>query len=349
MSIELEQLPPGARRASRTRLGLLIAGLALLAGGWLLVKPSFAPTPNPAEPWRLWVSTDTEATSERPTHEPNWLLSLRIEASADCEGPAIVTGRLQWQPKELLDAIKQPTRLLIATSGVRILQEEVNGVASIYPVNLREPTWHVAPLVHNEGASIALIRIDHWTVSQVAAQFRLKLMAAHTAGYGSCFITSPALASSGEGEEESLTGVSGTPFYVEGHHLNKNLADPLTLDAVVEMSVPRQEPDRAALEAGARVQRKRTVLVCTTREREPPAELEDQFYDYLTQVNERFCSSVQTFRANNASAKLNERNVLSALLFAVAASLLVSAFVNDKIQLIVMRKASRGRPRRRRR
>ncbi len=246
-----------------------------------------------------------------------------------------------------MDTIKQPTRLLIATSGVRILQEEVNGVASIYPVNLREPTWHVVPLVHDEGASIALAHIDHWTVSHVAAQFRLKLMAAHTAGYGSCFITSPALASSGE--EESLTGVDNAPFYVEGHHLNENLADPLTLDAVVEMSVPRQEPDRAALEAGARVLRKRTVLACTTREQEPPAKLEDQFNDYLTQVNERFCSSVQTFRANNASAKLNERNVLSALLFAVAASLLVSAFVNDKIRLIVMRQASRGYPRRRHR
>jgi hypothetical protein len=347
MSIELERLPPGARRTSRTRLGLLIAGLALLAGGWLLVKPSFAPTPNPAEPWHLWVSTDTEATSERPLHEPNWLLSLRIEASANCEGPAIVTGRLQWQPKDFMDAIKQPTRLLIATSGVRVLQEEVNGVASIYPVNLREPTWHVVPLVHDEGASIALVHIDHWTVSHVAAQFRLKLMAAHTAGYGSCFITSPALASSGE--EESLTGVDNTPFYVEDHHLDDSLADPLTLDAVVEMSVPHQEPDRAALEAGARVLRKRTVLACTTREREPPAKLEDQFYDYLTNVNERFCSSVQTFRANNASAKLNERNVLSALLFAVAASLLVSAFVNDKIRLIVMRQASSGHPRRRNR
>lgn len=327
---------------------MLIVGLALLAGGWLLVKPSFAPTPNPAEPWHLWVSTDTEATSERPTHEPNWLLSLRIEASANCEGPAILTGRLQWQPKFFTDAIKQPKRLLIATSGVRILQEEVNSVASIYPVNLREPTWHVVPLAHDEGTSIALVHIGHWTVSDVAAQFRLKLMAAHTAGYGSCFITSPALAYSGEGEEESLTGVSNTPSFVEDHHLNENLADPLTLDAVVEMSVPRQEPDRAALEAGARVLRKRTVLACTTRERKPQAELEDQFYDYLTHVNEPFCSSVQTFRANNASAKLNERNVLSALLFAVAASLLVSAFVNDKMRLVVMRQAPRGRrPRRR--
>jgi hypothetical protein len=347
-TIESELLLRGA--SWKTRLLLLIVGLALLAGGWLLVRPNFAPTPNPAEPWHLWVSTDTEATSERPTHEPSWLLNLHIEAPTNCEGPAIVTGRLQWEPTELLDRIKQPTRLLVATAGVRILHAEVNSVASIYPVNPKESTWHTVPLVRDEGAAIALSPVARWTVSDVAAQFRLTLMAAHTAGYGSCYLTSPAVGPLEEaGEEEVVTGVGNVPFWLERHHLNKNLATPLKLDAVVEMSVPYQEPDRAALEAGAHVQRKKTVLVCTTHEREPPSELEDQFYYRMTHVNERFCSSVQTFRANNASAKLIERGVLSTIFIAVAATLLVQALAGNNIRLIVVRVASRGRTHRRRR
>jgi hypothetical protein len=269
--------------------------------------------------------------SERPAHEPDWLLSLKIEAPTDCAGPAIVTGLLQWEAKELTDTIKQPTRILIATAGVRVLHAELNSVASIYPPDPREPTWRAVPLVHYEGSDIVLGKIADWTVARVAAQFRLKLMAASTAGFDSCFVISPTVASFGEElEDEAWTDVSNVPFYVEGHRLNENLGHPLALDAAMEMSVPHQEPDRAALEAGARVQRKRAILACTTHERGPPSEIEDQYYDYLTHLNERFCASVETFRATNASVKLVERDFLSTILIAVAVSLLVQALVGDK-------------------
>jgi hypothetical protein len=78
-------------------------------------------------------------------------------------------------------------------------------------------------------------------------------------------------------------------------------------------------------------------------------QLEDQFYYRMTHVNERFCSSVQTFRANNASAKLIERGVLSTIFIAVAATLLVQALAGNNIRLIVVRVASRGHTHRRRR
>lgn len=271
--------------------------------------------------------------SERPTHEPDWLLSLKIEAPTGCAGPATVTGLLQWEAKELTDIskIKQPTRLLVAIAGVRVLHAEMDSVASIYSPDPKAPTWHTVPLFRHEGKYIVQSPIAHWTVSEVTAKFRLKLMAAHTAGFGSCFVTSPTMASLGEGvggREEAWTDVGdNVPFYVEEHHLSENLGRPLVLDAVVEMSVPHQEPDRSAVDAGAHVQRRRAILACTTHERSPPPEIEDQYYDYLTHLNERFCASVQTFRASNASAKLIERGFLSTILIAASVSLLLQALV----------------------
>ena len=188
----------------------------------------------------------------------------------------------------------------------------------------------------HEGQYIVQSPITHWTVAEVTAMFRLKLMAAHTAGFGSCYVTSPAIASLGEGgggREEAWTDVGeDVPFYVEEHHLSENLGRPLVLDAVAEMSVPHQEPDRSALDAGAHVQRGSAILACTTHERAPPPEREDQFYDYLTHLNERFCASVQTFRASNASVKLIERGFLSTILIAASVSLLLQALVGYKIQ-----------------
>jgi hypothetical protein len=285
----------------------------------------------------MWVSTDTEASGERPDAEPDWLLTLKIEAPTNCNGPATVIGSLEWRPKELTDVMdtKQPQKLLIAIAGVRVLHAEVDRIASIDPASPNELAWHAVPLLRQEGEYLVQSTVTHWTVSQVTAKFRLKLMAARTAGFGSCYVTSPAMASIGEGvggREQAWTNVGeNMTSYVEAHHLSDNLERPLALDAVVQMSVPHEEPDRAALDAGAHVQRKRAILACTTHERAPPREIEDQYYDYLTHLTERFCSSVQTFRASNASVKLIERGFLSTILVAGSIALLLQALIGNSL------------------
>jgi hypothetical protein len=330
-----------------------LVGIVALACSYLLVKPTFTPTPSPPQPWGLWISTDTEATGERPTAEPDWLLTLKIEAPTNCNEPATVIGSLEWKPKEVTDVIdiKEPKRLLIAIAGVRVLHAEVDRIASIDPASPRELAWRAQPLLRQEGEYLLQSPVTHWTVSQVTAKFRLKLMAARSAGFDSCYVASPAVASIGEGvggSEQAWTNVGeNVTSYVEAHHLSDNLERPLALDAVVQMSVPHEEPDRAALDAGAHVQRKRAILACTTHERAPPREIEDQYYDYLTHLTERFCSSVQTFRASNASVKLIERGFLSAILVAGSVTLLLQALMGNSIIPPPERPGSRRAPLRR--
>jgi hypothetical protein len=118
------------------------------------------------------------------------------------------------------------------------------------------------------------------------------------------------------------------PLYVEEHHLGENLDTTLALDAVMQMSVPRQEPDRAALDADAHVQRGSVILTCTTHELPHSEATDDQYYAYMRHLGERFCASIQTFRARDASAKLAARNTIASVLVGVVSGMLVLAFTS---------------------
>lgn len=127
-----------------------------------------------------------------------------------------------------------------------------------------------------------------------------------------------------EGEQEPWSTVSEhiSP-YVEEHHLSENLDTTLALDTGMQMSVPHQEPDRAALDAGAHVQQRDVILTCRTHEPPNSEATDDRYYDYLRHLGERFCASIQTFRARDAAAKLTARNTIASVLVGVVASLLV--------------------------
>lgn len=137
---------PGQRRSvSRRRSQWFWAswpllGVAALAGSYVLVKPTLSPAPSLPQPWGLWVSTNTQSSAseyERPHLEPDWLLTLRIEAPAGCSSPATVTGAVQWEPKFLTDRIKPPTRLLLGVAGVHVIHAEIS---SPEPVGARPET-----------------------------------------------------------------------------------------------------------------------------------------------------------------------------------------------------------------
>jgi hypothetical protein len=295
------------------------------AGIYWLLRPILMTTPSPPSPWGLWLSTDAESTRGQPDHEPDWLLVLRIEAPRGCSGPATVVGALQWRLKEVgvNYNVTPPTRLMLAVAGVRVLAVEMS---SPEPVGAyaRHLKWQSVHVNHVEGAYVAYNPYQ-------AAEFRLKLKAASSAGYGECYVTSPTLIDAQhegvvEGEQEAWHNLSEyIPLYVQGHNLDENLETTLALDAVVRMSVPHLEPDRAALDAGAHVQQGSVILTCTTREPPSSEATDDRYYDYLRHLGERFCASIQTFRARNTSAKLAVRNTIASVLVGLVGSILVLA------------------------
>lgn len=292
-------------------------------------------TPSPPMPWGLWLSTDAESTRGQANHEPDWLLDLRIEAPRGCNGPVTVVGALQWRLKEVGLNYNEnpPTRLLLAVAGVRVLDVEMSSPEPI-GAYARHVTWHTAHLSQIEDAYIASSMISNWTAPDQAAEFRLKLMAASSAGYGECYVTSPTIIDARhegviEDEQEAWSNVSERlPLYVEEHNLGENLATTLQLDAVMQMSVPHQEPDRAALDAGAHVQQGNVILTCATHESTGSEATDDRYYEYFRHLGERFCASIQTFRARDAAAQLTVRNTIASVLVGVVASLLVLALTS---------------------
>jgi hypothetical protein len=326
---------PSRRRSARVRaqwLSWILVVCVASAGIYWLLRPILMTTPSPPSPWGLWLSTDAESTRGQPDHEPDWLLVLRIEAPRGCSGPATVVGALQWRLKEVgvNYNVTPPTRLMLAVAGVRVLAVEMS---SPEPVGAyaRHLKWQSVHVNHVEGAYVAYNTVSNWATPDQAAEFRLKLKAASSAGYGECYVTSPTLIDAQhegvvEGEQEAWHNLSEyIPLYVQGHNLDENLETTLALDAVVRMSVPHLEPDRAALDAGAHVQQGSVILTCTTREPPSSEATDDRYYDYLRHLGERFCASIQTFRARNTSAKLAVRNTIASVLVGLVGSILVLA------------------------
>jgi hypothetical protein len=316
-------------RAWRTSLTIW-AFMLLIFAGWLL-KSSLVSAPSPPPPWGLWLSTDTESVTGGSDHEPDWLLTLRVNAPAGCSGPSTVVGGLHWKLKEVSPAYDAtpPTELLLAIAGVRMFDAEMSSPERAGGLP-SERTWHTVHVGHIEGAYIVHSRVSNWMIPEHVAEFRFKLMAAGSAGYGSCYVTSPSVIDSRgeegikEGTQEAWTNVvEDVPLYVEQHHLSERMGTTLALDSVMQLSVPREEPDRAALDAGAHVQRRSVILACTTHEPPHSEETDDRYYDYLRHLSEHFCASIQTFYARDASAQMSERNNLASLLIAVAAGILV--------------------------
>jgi len=312
------------RRSTPSRLLRLVLVLSpvalLLVVGWLL-KPSLESTPKPPRPWGLWLSTDTETGSD---HEPDWLLALKIEAQRGCSGTATVSGALQWRLKELSKeySVKPPAQLLFAVAGAPISRLELSDPESVDRPDGR--TWHKVGVDHGKDMYLAHAPVANWTIPDQALKFRFSLKAAGSAGYASCFVTSPTVISAPsnegivEGEQEPWGEVEDyMPLYIESHRLDDNLNENPGFDVVTQISVPTEEPDRASLDAGAHVQRQTALLTCNTREPPFNRETEDRYYNNVRRLGERFCASIQTFRKHDVASKLNVRTNVSSTLIGV--------------------------------
>jgi hypothetical protein len=321
---------------------LVLSPLALLLPAWRLLKPSLEPTPSPPRPWGLWLSTDTETGSN---HEPDWLLALKIEANRGCKGTATVSGALQWRLKELSPeySVKPPTQLLLAVAGAAISHLQLSD-----PENVDRPdgrTWHKVSVSRAKGIYLADAAVASWTIPDHALKFRFSLKAAGSAGYASCFVTSPTIITAPsnegivEGEQEPWSDVEQyMPLYTEYHRLPNNLNETPGFDVVAQLSMPTEEPDRASLDAGAHVQRRTVLLTCNTREPPYNKQTEDRYYNNVRRIGERFCASIQTFRKHDATAKLNVRSTVGSTLIAVVLTYL-GAITGISLARVLRRRA----------
>jgi hypothetical protein len=297
-------------------------GLAALTGGYALAAPTFRSTPNPPEPWGLWVGANSQPPA--PREGPRWLLELAIDAHNGCGGPVTATGSLSWAEWGNHRPIQDPTRLALGAAGVQILRVEVRDPKS--------KTWRIVTFALKEDTYIAEDTLTHGLPEGEEAEFRLTFLGSRSAGYKACYLTSPALFDFPAHEEIELDArLTGERYLDERHRLNGILGDPLT-DAIVRMSVLNQQPDRAVLDSGAQIQHGEAVLTCTSISPETPQIYRsDPFYANRMLFGESSCASIQTFRSSDASDSLNRRVFFAGILISAAVGILLEVFLTAKL------------------
>jgi hypothetical protein len=98
------------------------------------------------------------------------------------------------------------------------------------------------------------------------------------------------------------------------------------------MKVPHEEPDRAALDAGAQVRRGDVLVTCTGVVPTPAREqVEDPYFYERSLLHESSCASVQSFRAPDVSETLNLRIFLAGILVAAGVGILLEALITGRI------------------
>ncbi len=233
-----------ASRRSRAVWGGL--GLALAAlGGWL-VLPALRSNPEPPNPWGLWITTDARNKETYPS-PTSWLLKLSLKAEEGCERPVTARGELQVaSPYKLA---RSPTIVALAVDNARVLGAEVKGIQQLRP----RPVERWRPMKVSQFRGTYVIhgtlngRLERNLLSPRVLLFRLYLDVTRSAGYSACYMTSPA-----------LFGLSGSRLWQSASDGGKayfrrraKIAYPPLRDAIVQMSVPGQLPDRTVLDANA--------------------------------------------------------------------------------------------------
>jgi hypothetical protein len=297
-------------------------GLVALTGGYALAAPTFRSTPSPPEPWGLWVGANSQPSA--PRDGPGWLLELAIDAHNGCGGPVTATGSVSWAEWGNHRPKQDPTRLALGAAGVQILRVEVRDPKS--------KTWRIVSFAHQEDTYIAEDTLTHGLPEGEEAQFRLTFLGSRSAGYEACYLTSPALFDLPAHEERELDTRFTAERYLDEHHRrNGILGDPLT-DAIVRMSVLNQQPDRAALDAGAHVQHGEAVLTCTSISPEtPPIYRSDPFYADRMLFGGSSCAGIQTFRSSDSSDSLNRRVFFAGIFISAAVGILLEVFLTGKL------------------
>jgi hypothetical protein len=327
-----EAIPPRARsvtfRSQATRLLWGLIGALALAGSLVLALPSLGESPPVPRPWGLWLSTN--APKFGGLNEPNWLLTMTIAADRGCR-TAVVTGALRWTIKELNAVVRpQPDRYILGVEGTHVLSLETRDIDQAEP-RLTEP-WHAVYMSHFDSARMVEIPAPFWPNSLERAEFRLKIAAAHPAGFNSCYLTSPGIGGPREEvdstSEPRLSSVVGE--FIEAHHGNtENLDTPIALDAAIEMIVPGQEPEAALTDAAASAQPGAAVITCSTHEAGGvTAEGEiDRFGEYLRNRARRPCAGVQRFQSRNLQASLTRHTYLSGILLSAGMAMFIDALM----------------------
>ena len=316
-------------RGRNARFTYSLIGIALVCGGLLIARPTFAVSRPAPQHWSLWLSTNATVSGSR--HEPGWLLRLKVVAGHECEYET-VTGALAWRPKEIVDPVKPtPARYVLAVEGARVQQLESRGIDRL-GVDATSG-WQPRRLHPIEGAEAVEIPVPHWQYPDAPAEFRLIVDAARPAGFESCYLTSPGISVL----EDTATGEEGAPIQFAAETLVKNPQDqtnltaPIWVDAVVEMSVAEQETEAATTGAVLAAHPGAAVVTCTTREGRSSGE-PDPFSDALRRSNDRPCASIQRFRSAALQADLTEHGVFSGLLMSAGIAILVAAFLTGGVR-----------------
>ncbi len=250
-------------------------------------------------------------------------MNLTMSSKKGCGHPTIATGEVSWTTgKHYGPLLRAPTELALGIAGIPVLHAEIRGP---------NESWHPALLGKREDTYVAAGRINDWTEG-AAAEFQLVLLATRSAGYESCYMTSPALFEF-QGDEQIWTDAdSNRTIYLQEHHRDGNLGSGLLTDATVTMSVPGEQPDRTLLDSGAHVKRGDIVLSCSAYLPEPPsAQTEDSFFYTRELPLEPSCASVQTFRSSDAADNLNRRVFFAGILISAAVGLLLEALVTGTV------------------
>lgn len=312
-------------RASRISWGAI--GALAVCGSLFLALPSFDEGPPVPRPWSLWLSTN--APTSGGLDEPNWLLSMTILADRGCR-TATVTGSLQWKIKELDSVINpEPDRYILGVEGVQILSFESRDLDEAEPRFTQQ--WHSTAMSRTEGASLVEIPAPFWPDSLERAEFRLKVTAAHPAGFHSCYLTSPGIG--GPREEIGFYPEpkirSAVETFAESHHSPDNLMNQIALDAVMEMAVPGQEPEAAAASAAVATQPGGAVTTCSTHETgglTVEGEI-DRFAEYRQNRAKRPCAGVQRFQSRNLQASLTRHAYISGVLLSAGMAMFIDALM----------------------
>jgi hypothetical protein len=316
-------------RSRRVRLVWACAGAAVLGASYLVARPTFEPVRPPPRPWRLWLSTDAKTPNSNKHSSPGWLLRLNTLADNRCSH-TIVTGALEWSPREITDPVSPvPTRYVIAIAEAHAYQLETR---SINPYNLPgTETWHKTPLHAVSGAKVAEVLVAHWQHPGQPAEFRLTLAASQSAGFESCYVTSPAIGdfyesgNADEGQPETTFSVS--EFLEQRPHASANLQEPLYLDAISESEVPEQGPEDAATSALLTLHPRAAITSCTTLSTKPYSEELDPYREDLSARAARPCASVQLFRSSSLQATLTRHGYFSGLLATIGIAMLIEALM----------------------
>jgi hypothetical protein len=315
-------------RSRGVRLAWACVGAAVLGASYLVARPTFEPVRSAPRPWRLWLSTDARTPNTNTHSSPGWLLHLNTLADNDCSNTT-VTGALEWEPKEITDPVSPvPTRYVIAIAEAHVYRLETR---SVNPFNRSgTATWQTIPLHAVSGAEVAEVPVAHWQGPDQPAEFRLTLAAAQPAGFGSCYVTSPAIGDfyeSGNADEAPPETTFSVSTFLQGRNVSANLEEPLYLDAFAESEVPGQEPEDTAASTRLTLHPRAAIASCTTFPTEAHSGELDPYSEDLSARAARPCAGLQLFRSSSLQATLTRHVFFSGLLASAGITMLIEALV----------------------